>query len=861
MVYANIARRDGEFFSGTDTSNAAIFTDQSNALYVGLSNSDDCLRIVPGECSVRTKLTCVAGLQIGASGRTASGTFNLASGPTADTWTWRKIMSTGIRGDAIEETVTLNVCGHYIAAVENRASLLHFDVRLHATFTGTTFDELKTFVRHVSREDMHEYLDFAFVLDSDNNLCTYAIIKSADETGAHVVVNMQAAATYAPVALSDTYVTDALGRDGTMTSAIDAALAPGTTFTRFSTDGIVNPLAISPDGNVGIGTVAPGELLHLKSARPRVWLETDGGVENAGFFVRESGSPDVMGLITDVSGVTQGSGRLGMYVTATGASGEPSDPSFEDGGVRLCVDSTGNVGIGTISPMERLHVNGGDMMVTGNGGNVTGSGGSIFFSANAGYAPMASIQGSLTWIGDAGGIEFSTRERTDGSNAVALESRMIITHTGDVGIGTMAPSGKLHVVGNAVVNGALDAGTITGDGSGITDLSATNISSGTLPVSRGGTGVTTSTGTGSVVLNSNPVFGGVITGDGSELTHLNAANISSGTLPVSMGGTGVTTSTGTGSVVLNTDPTFGGTISGTGFQIIQQTGDYGSISVSGDRNGWAGYSINGKFNFMGTNDAYGIYNDLDNEWAILCYRNADVRLHHNGALRLQTQSGGVGITGTLTLGGEVNLNGNERIFRWSGTANDGAARMSLWNANTQNGRKIWFTNSGAVVGSAFVNSSDDRIKNNEEYIRDAMDTVMKLKPQIYQKYGSIAEAVAAAQGDSTITFLLESGLIAQEIFYLVPELRHLVTLPLDADTDVINHHMDAVTSVITDPSIPTTPRTDPDYGPGWGDEPATVNYVGLIPYLIGALKEVNNRLTEKEDEINTLKYRMDEAGL
>ena len=171
--------------------------------------------------------------------------------------------------------------------------------------------------------------------------------------------------------------------------------------------------------------------------------------------------------------------------------------------------------------------------------------------------------------------------------------------------------GRVSAVTNTAI--AIDTGAIT---------------SGTLAVARGGTGVTTSTGTGSVVLNTNPTFtgnisattanitvnnittntittgtgvGGIISGASTIYSNvfvantsgwtsanvgiagtyanashvpvittdaygrvtavtntaiaLSAAAITSGTLAVARGGTGVTTSTGTGAVVLGTDPT------------------------------------------------------------------------------------------------------------------------------------------------------------------------------------------------------------------------------------------------------------------------------------------------------------------
>ena len=92
---------------------------------------------------------------------------------------------------------------------------------------------------------------------------------------------------------------------------------------------------------------------------------------------------------------------------------------------------------------------------------------------------------------------------------------------------------------------------------------------GTLAVTNGGTGVTTSTGTGSVVLSSSPTLVTPLLGtptsgnlanctgypSGSISGNINLATQVTGTLAVTNGGTGVTTSTGSGSVVLSTSPT------------------------------------------------------------------------------------------------------------------------------------------------------------------------------------------------------------------------------------------------------------------------------------------------------------------
>jgi hypothetical protein len=128
--------------------------------------------------------------------------------------------------------------------------------------------------------------------------------------------------------------------------------------------------------------------------------------------------------------------------------------------------------------------------------------------------------------------------------------------------------------------------------------------SATLAVASGGTGVATSTGTGSVVLSNSPTLvtpalgtpaSGTLTNCTFPTLNQNTTGTAAGlsaTLSVASGGTGVTSSTGTGSVVLSSSPTLvtpalgtpsSGTLTNCTFPTLNQatTGSSGSVVTTG----------------------------------------------------------------------------------------------------------------------------------------------------------------------------------------------------------------------------------------------------------------------------------------
>ena len=79
------------------------------------------------------------------------------------------------------------------------------------------------------------------------------------------------------------------------------------------------------------------------------------------------------------------------------------------------------------------------------------------------------------------------------------------------------------------------------------------------------------------------------------------------------------------------------------------TGSYGSVQIDGGAHGgYEGYSIGGRAVFMHDNStAMGLYDDVNNHWALLHTLNGATQLYYDGVSKLQTTAAGANVSGTM----------------------------------------------------------------------------------------------------------------------------------------------------------------------------------------------------------------------
>ena len=210
--------------------------------------------------------------------------------------------------------------------------------------------------------------------------------------------------------------------------------------------GTTNSLTLDTGGNVGIGTMAPGAnlevqggataggILRLSSSDTSILDdESIGGIE----FYSNDATVGASGVKASIFAVAD-DGNFGRSYELVFGTSLTTGTSTE----RMRIDKSGNVGIGTSSPSNLLHVEGSGATPLTLYRNVASSNVGVEFRNN-----------TASWFAG---------QSTNGTFAVhtsaALNAASFnIATSGNVGIGTAAPAAKLHV---------FDATNITPDAAG-----------------------------------------------------------------------------------------------------------------------------------------------------------------------------------------------------------------------------------------------------------------------------------------------------------------------------------------------------------------------------------------------------------
>jgi hypothetical protein len=236
------------------------------------------------------------------------------------------------------------------------------------------------------------------------------------------------------------------------------------------------------DGNVGIGTTAPGDTLDIHSTADHRLTIRKSGASSVGLHA--GGSPALVfknnadllfGIRTTDTGMTGWTermrltsagnvgigttappGKLAIYDSTAGTYGLSIQSASGNrwwlasntdgiwfnvgggmtGGERLYVTPAGNVGIGTTRPNSLLNVNGNALF----GGTSAGSIGNVQITTG-GASP---ISNRLTYGTDGTGWKFAIGKNQGGT----VTEQLTIQDNGNVGIGTTSPTQRLFVYGN-----------------------------------------------------------------------------------------------------------------------------------------------------------------------------------------------------------------------------------------------------------------------------------------------------------------------------------------------------------------------------------------------------------------------------
>ena len=222
-------------------------------------------------------------------------------------------------------------------------------------------------------------------------------------------------------------------------------------------------------GNVGVGTIAPDAKLSVTST----------GIASEDVLYLKSGADNAneyLGIVFETGGGGNGPhAGIRVYNGPSSSDAYMSLLTTTDGGTLtqgLTQDHLGNIGIGTTSPNEKLHVYGGHLEVQ-NAGNTN-----IYINAQANSDATLYFQ-------EANSAKAKIQHDASNDSVLFTDGAYVDTMTlkgAQVGIGTTAPDAKLDVNGGIIAGGkttyTISSASLTTTGTAVAGLSTgTNLQS------------------------------------------------------------------------------------------------------------------------------------------------------------------------------------------------------------------------------------------------------------------------------------------------------------------------------------------------------------------------------------------------
>ena len=193
-------------------------------------------------------------------------------------------------------------------------------------------------------------------------------------------------------------------------------------FAIFDATASATRMYIDSSGNVGVGTQGPSSYGKL-AVIGNIAASTDGATI---LTMRANAGATTLGAYNTTASSLS-------FTTNTGGAGELE---------RMRITDTGNVGIGTASPSDLLHVAGGNVRVSGATPVIA-----VWNAAGSDrYGYIFGQSGSMTFAAEGASRIMSF--------SVAGSERMRISSTGDVGVGGSSPGTKFYVNGGVAIHGA-----------------------------------------------------------------------------------------------------------------------------------------------------------------------------------------------------------------------------------------------------------------------------------------------------------------------------------------------------------------------------------------------------------------------